>query len=994
MPDGVASDAATEERAAAPRRGTQPGGDHPPFSTWFRATDPATLAILVALACCAVLIAVRLGPALLGLKTFTPVDMIGVRAPWWDGRVVPAPLNPYIGDPMDDFLPAYIQLHARLFSGDIPWWSSLSGPGGPLLAQPTIPIFTPSAIVHLFFPTWWAAGVAKLLQVLMAVAGMALWLRRVGVVWVAGLLAGLIYLGTGFFAAWGDWSAQASVAALMPALFWLIERHVQTRTLRSALPISAVVAFLLYGGFPAAAGHALYAGAAYFIVRLIAERDTATARSGLGTFALGVGAVALGVGLSALQFLPQVSSLLGTDLSYRDNQFNGEQPLKSLLTVVVPRALNLTGFAGSNLIEAYAYVGAGALFLCGLALVAPRSTGVARGVLGFAVVGGLLAAALVWKHGWWTDWMANLPVFQGNNSGRLRDLVGLLASAMAGIGMNLALQHDLARQVRRRLTVAGVVGTLGVVAVFAVIWRRYGDVMDHATFWWDSAFAVATAALVVVVVALGRKRWIATAGMAAVLVLLTVQTNNSVAYFWPMSSKSDFYPANPVIQAAQTQSAGQRIATVGTFVGSTAGANDLRTITGHTFQPTTWNDLLKAIDPLAYSGEGRTPTNPTISLNLEDGSLANPLLDRLSANTVVVAARTPIPGSGRLPDGGAAPTRPAPGPDKIAVANHSTVSLPIAAGAIRAVEVFSTDDLRGGPSGVQLTATVTDSSGAVLASGSVRQPAVHHVWYQIPVAGEDLAGRQGPLRLTIGVAGQGPQATGVTLAATGRVPTVRIVGSADDGLRETFAGDQGTVWQRPTALPRIRWAQQSQVIATPAARLAALAGTTLPREAVVLSAAGPASAGKPATLTTLDDTGDDVTVRVDAAGAGYLVVADSMQSGWKVSIDGAAAQLVDADHAFSGVFVPAGQHTVSFRYGPRGLTGGIAVTGASLLVLVALYVLARRRPTALRADGGGATTGVGFGRRTPRRPPPRLVLDGVQGPSRQPPDRTRDRLDD
>ncbi len=922
---------------------------HRRFSaTTLRRMDPAHVAVIVCLLAVGGFIVVRLGPALLGWKTFGPADMLAPRAPWWNGGPVPKVVNDNIGDPTDVLLPDYIQLHSRFFSGDLPWWSSLSGPGSALLAQASVPTLTPSAIVTLLFPTSWATGLAKLIQVLMAVAGMALWLRRAGTVWAAGLVAGLIYIGTGFSAAWGDWAGQASVAALMPGLFWLVERHVQLRSLRSALPISLVVAFLLFGGFPAAAGHALYAAAAYFVVRLIAERRNSTWRSGLTTLGLGVGAVALGIGLSAIQFLPQVSGLLNTDLSYRDNQFYSYQPFKSFVTVLVPRALNQSGFAGSNIIEAYAYVGVGALFLGGLAVWAPRSTGVARGVVSFSVVALLLAAALAWHHGWWTDWMAQLPVFKDNNSGRLRDLVGLFASALAGIGLNLVMRRDLGRAVRRRLTVAGGVGAVGVVGIFFLIWRHYGAVMDHRTFLVDAALGTATVVVVVALLLAGPRRLPATVGVATVIVLIAVQSSISVAYFWPMSPTQDFYPTNPVIEAAQKQSAGERIATVGAFIGSTASAYDLRTITGHTFQPTPWRQLLTAIDPKAYLGSGRTPTNPTLSLSLTDGSLNNPLLDRLSANTVVAAAGSAIPGAGRLPDGTPSPQRPAPGASNIVVPNHAAVALPIAAGGIRAVEVFSTEALPGGATGVQLTATVTDSAGKVLATGSVRQPAVNRMWYQIPVAGEDLAG-QGPLTLSVGVNSGGAQSTAVVLAGTGKIPTVRVIGPIDDGLRETFAGDQGTVWERPAALPRIRWADQAQVIDTPSGRLTALESGTLPADSVVLSEPGPLPSGKGAVLHAVHDSGDNITVDVAAAGAGYLVVADSMQSGWRVSIDGAPARMVDADHAFSGVFVPAGQHRVEFSYRGQGMVAGLFITAVSLVILAALYLWARvRRRSSVR----------------------------------------------
>ena len=68
-----------------------------------------------------------------------------------------------------------------------------------------------------------------------------------------------------------------------------------------------------------------------------------------------------------------------------------------------------------------------------------------------------------------------------------------------------------------------------------------------------------------------------------------------------------------------------------------------------------------------------------------------------------------------------------------------------------------------------------------------------------------------------------------------------------------------------------------------------------------------------------------------------------MQSGWKVSIDGNPAQLVEADHAFTGVYVPAGSHRVEFSYKGKGLAIGLVVTGIALVILVGLWIFVRVR---------------------------------------------------
>ena len=197
-----------------------------------------------------VLIAVRLGPALLGYKTFAGVDLLSAFAPWHDPWGPTTITNRWQGDIIDHFLPSYIEIFDRLRSGDVPLWTARGGSGMPLLSAAILPTFTPSAVPLLLTPTSWAVGGAKLVQLIMAFAGMMLWLRRLGTTWAAGTLAGLLYCGSGFFVAWAGWQGQSSIAATIPLLFWTLERFLALRTLRSSVPISIVVAWLMLGGSP------------------------------------------------------------------------------------------------------------------------------------------------------------------------------------------------------------------------------------------------------------------------------------------------------------------------------------------------------------------------------------------------------------------------------------------------------------------------------------------------------------------------------------------------------------------------------------------------------------------------------------------------------------------------------------------------------------------------------------------------------------------------
>jgi uncharacterized membrane protein YfhO len=106
----------------------------------------------------------------------------------------------------------------------------------------------------------------------------------------------------------------------------------------------------------------------------------------------------------------------------------------------------------------------------------------------------------------------------------------------------------------------------------------------------------------------------------------------------------------------------------------------------------------------------------------------------------------------------------------------------------------------------------------------------------------------------------------------------------------------------------------------------------------------------------MHDSGGHVTAHVDAQGSGYLTVADAMTAdGWSVTVDGRAASLLVGDHGLATVAVPAGAHTVDFRYWPPGFSTGLILTGVGGVLLVVLIVLEMRR----RRRPPGQVTGAG-----------------------------------
>lgn len=182
----------------------------------------------------------------------------------------------------------------------------------------------------------------------------------------------------------------------------------------------------------------------------------------------------------------------------------------------------------------------------------------------------------------------------------------------------------------------------------------------------------------------------------------------------------------------------------------------------------------------------------------------------------------------------------------------------------------------------------------------------------------------------------------IVLEGDGRGSVARaVVIGEEDGLRlDLVANVIG--YRRLTALPRIRWAPSARIVEDPAERVRLLASGAEPDE-VVLTGPGPLGSGEEADLEVLEDSGDLIEVRVSAPGQGYLVVADPLQHGWKAAVDGVPTTLRRADHGVVAVLVPAGGHRVILRPHPPGWSLGLALSGISLVTLVALAWISRRR---------------------------------------------------
>lgn len=104
----------------------------------------------------------------------------------------------------------------------------------------------------------------------------------------------------------------------------------------------------------------------------------------------------------------------------------------------------------------------------------------------------------------------------------------------------------------------------------------------------------------------------------------------------------------------------------------------------------------------------------------------------------------------------------------------------------------------------------------------------------------------------------------------------------------------------------------------------------------------PEDADPSGTATITRELPEMVEVRTESNAPAYLVLADTFDPGWSATVDGRTVPIRPAYVAFRAVYIPAGTHTVLFRYQPAGFKLGLAITGVGLIVALALLIW--RRP--------------------------------------------------
>ncbi|WP_152626361.1 hypothetical protein [Streptacidiphilus carbonis] len=893
-----------------------------------------------------------IGGQLAGNSTLTATDEMVASSPWSDaGLTGPPTHNWLLDDTYTSELPSTILFKQELANGEGTGWNPYEAGGTNLGNVPNQALLSPLTIPYYLLPTWIAPAYGRLLEIVCAVAGSFLFLRRLRVSPAAAVTGGLVFAGSAFMVSWVGFP-QTRVAAFIPVLFWTLERLIQERRVRDAALVAVPVASLLLGGFPSVTSYALLTAGVYTLVRLLAEYRS-TPRRLLLTALGALGGTAAGAGLAMFQMVGFLYFYPTWLVEGREQTPQMHLAAVNLLESFSPwvfgtaNATQLPMFIlQPNLVEAMSYISAAAVVLVLVAFAMPRRGRalLPRGTwaLLFALSAGW--GVLIYVGGAPLELVQRMPVaralFAANFIGRARSVLDFLLAVLAAVGFDLLLRRrsELPRLTGRAALlrhwpyVLGA-GLLAAGAVLVVLGHHdvaaTGDKVSKDAFTHHlliGALMLVAAGACALVLRLVRRpdplsggrpplRVLRFAAAAALPLLVAAQGGAYMSAYYAKSSTKAFYPETDTHQYLAANLGGQRFASSMTgMVFGTNAAYDLRSVNGHTFINAAFAPLVQQIpdDPIFFE--------TYIDFQGTHDQAVSPVLDLLGTKYFVTAPSDPVLGNevDVATDGTTTTLQPG-----------TTVTVPVpGTGPLRGVGVWPTD-VPVVDKDSTLEVVIKDASGRTVSSSSrLINTMTQNILFSVPVAADTVAAGT-VLTASLTVHGSTPLTVGADRGALA-LSTIR---SEDDGLRLVRVQDSA-IYLRLNAQPRIRWASTATVVPDQETRLALLSSGTVGADQVVLDSPGPAASGQPASVDVTHDGTDTVTTEVDAKGAGYLVVADADQSGWVATVDGRSAALLPADQGLVTVAVPAGKHTVTVRLAPPHATLGNAVSIATAVLLL------------------------------------------------------------
>lgn len=267
-----------------------------------RPLDGKVLAILC------VLPLLFLFPGAFSSKTILPVDQVRLFPPWNGLGATGTPRNPNLNDVATQFVPWAKAVRLAWKERSLPLRNRWNGCGTALAANGSSAVFSPLTFLMFLLPLANAFTLAAAVKLLIALTGMWLWLRELGVSHGAAIFGAVTFSFSFTMTPWLLFPHTAAIC-LWPWALFLAERiHRGAAASRGFWPLAVLLAMIsLAGHIESAASLALFWFSWLASRRLMGERAIGAATAKLITAAV------VALGLSAFFLLPQVFAILASN---------------------------------------------------------------------------------------------------------------------------------------------------------------------------------------------------------------------------------------------------------------------------------------------------------------------------------------------------------------------------------------------------------------------------------------------------------------------------------------------------------------------------------------------------------------------------------------------------------------------------------------------------------------------------------------------------------
>ena len=117
----------------------------------------------------------------------------------------------------------------------------------------------------------------------------------------------------------------------------------------------------------------------------------------------------------------------------------------------------------------------------------------------------------------------------------------------------------------------------------------------------------------------------------------------------------------------------------------------------------------------------------------------------------------------------------------------------------------------------------------------------------------------------------------------------------------------------------------------------------------LIALSAPAEGAAEAALVVAHEP-DRLELRVTAQTPALLVLSEVWDPGWQATVSGVPTPVLVANHALRALPIPPGEHQVVLFYAPPGLRLGLAISGLTLVGLVAAALWMGRRPARAQTE--------------------------------------------